>query len=116
MTETLDGITADSAGIHITIPKRYIIILVSALLSGIGSGINGITQDVSDRFKGDDFIREIAVRDAKIAFIEAEIKTFRKEQATHFQHSATYTERIDTDRGKIKENKQLINKHIEQGH
>lgn len=70
------------------IPSNFRILLIGALLSGAGSGAVNLGKDTSDRFKGADFAREIAIRDARIRELE-------RSQQAHFQHSARYTEIIE---------------------
>ena len=66
-------------------PARWLI--VGALLSSVASGGVNWNKDTSDRFKGADFRREIATRDA-------EILALRRQLHSHLEHSAKYTQLI----------------------
>lgn len=97
-------------------PIRWL--LTGALLSGIGSGaVNLDTRSkVDDRFRGSDFIREIAIRDSRI-------KDNRDALNTHLMHSAAYTQiieglRVEVSRleREIERLKEHEAKHVAQDH
>lgn len=72
--------------------NKYIIYL--ALLSGIGSGVAGLSADTADRFKGADFNREIFIRDKRIDRLEDALQS-------HLEHSARYSQMIDDMRAEM---------------
>lgn len=49
-------------------------LIFSALLSGAGSGVIGLTQDTTDRYKGQDARRDFALRDERITEIRRDLE------------------------------------------
>ena len=82
----------DDANIN-SIPKWLV---AAALLSGSANGVLGLSSDTSDRFKRAEFDTEIAQRDRRIAELE-------REQHSHREHSARYSQIIDDLRIRLRE-------------
>jgi len=80
---------------------RYLVI--AALFSGVVGGVVS-TAKTDDRFRGSDFHREIAERDARIERLEVELKS-------HLLHSARYTEIIEGERREIARLRMIIERH-----
>ena len=60
------------------------ILLISALLSGAGSSILGITKDTSDRYKGMDAARDFALRDERLTELRRDFEETQRRSVKHF--------------------------------
>lgn len=69
------------------IPNSVKFLVTLAVLGGAGGNFSTLTK-TDDRFRGADFKREIAIRDARIRELE-------QTQQAHLRHSAKYTEIIE---------------------
>jgi hypothetical protein len=80
-------------------------IVVAALLSGAGNGVVGLSRDVEDRYKGTQAASDFAKRDA-------DIRTIRQALSRHLEHTATYSERIDSDRETLRLLESRVEGHL----
>lgn len=93
-------------------------LVIAALLSGTGGGIGTLTK-TDDRFRGADFTREIAVRDSEISELKRRLgikdrriislEVWRRE---HAKHSATWTQVIKADDGKLEDLEEEFRGHL----
>ena len=90
-------------------------LVLAALLSGVGGGLGSLTKDTSDRFKGADFRREIATRDATIYELRKELSQLERVYYDHQQHSAKYTQIIIQVSEELEELKEEVHAHQRQG-
>lgn len=85
-------------GMNIELPTgnwfKYLV--VASLFSGAGGNLASLNKDTSDRFKGQDFNREIAIRDHDIIRLQSDVLTLERERVKHLEHSAKHTQIIYT--------------------
>ncbi len=70
-----------------SVPNSVKYLVIVAVLGGGAGNYTALTK-TDDRFRGADFKREIAIRDARIKELEQALQA-------HLQHSAKYTEIIE---------------------
>ena len=58
-------------------PEWNRILVIVALLSGASSNVGWLTTDTEDRYKGEDAVRDFALRDDRIASIKREFEQYR---------------------------------------
>ena len=64
----------EQASVLSSLSDWKLVLVLAALISSAGSGVMGLTQDTSDRYHGADAIRDLALRDERIAEIRRDFE------------------------------------------
>lgn len=112
MTEEQDDLSSN-------VPGWARVVLVLSLLGGSANGVSFLTKDTSDRYKGADAARDFSKRDSEISELKRRLSikdrriiSLEDWRRYHTEHSATWTQIIKADDGKLEDLEEDFKDHL----